>query len=364
MPRSSGRNVWKEDSPIPVQTCSRGETKHKKRPLNCEVVYTTAKHQRYPEVQSAALQLMRQAHGYFVPLSKPATIEWLDASEWALLLFSAILIIGIVGEVKLPSWHHLLKRFEILVLVGVLGELIADGGIFLFSSHLQRILDSENAALDLEASRARKEANEANERTKGLEAKVATSNAEAKKATERAAQAEALEKRYESQIAQAQLEFERFRAPRELTVGPAIGSKLKAFKGTPYDIAVSLDSDSNNLAASVVTVLDGAGWVRKDPPAGIFRVPLSYTRVFAAVVFHSGIRIDSESRGQTKSWSALFEMFAASGIRDLIGASPTLPNDPIVVPYAAQLPIHIIIGEKPKIGLEEALKAPRKQRSR
>ena len=40
------------------------------------------------------------------------------------------------------------------VIIGVAGELWADGGIFLFSSHLQTIADLEIAALTREAGEA------------------------------------------------------------------------------------------------------------------------------------------------------------------------------------------------------------------
>src|SRR5580698_7667024 len=88
--------------------------------------------------------------GYFLSLSKSATITWLDTSEWLLLLFGIVLVVGIVGEIRLPDWHHRLKTFEILVLVGVLGELAADGGIFFFSSHLQTISEAEKSAQDMD----------------------------------------------------------------------------------------------------------------------------------------------------------------------------------------------------------------------
>lgn len=132
--------------------------------------------------------------GYFLSLSKSATITGLNASEWGLLIAGLVLLAGIIGEYKLPSWHHLLKRFEALVLIGVLFELLFDGGIFFFTSHLQMILDAESAGLSHATASARQAAAEASRTANGFEAKIAASNKEAK-------QADALAKMYESQIA-------------------------------------------------------------------------------------------------------------------------------------------------------------------
>jgi hypothetical protein len=62
-----------------------------------------------------------------------------------------VLVVGIIGEYKLPSYHHRLKAFELLVLIGVGGELVADGGVFFFSRRLQNIGDLEIAGLRLKA---------------------------------------------------------------------------------------------------------------------------------------------------------------------------------------------------------------------
>src|SRR5215471_1736430 len=99
--------------------------------------------------------------GNFLSLSKAATIHLLDASEWMLLIFGAVLFVGIVGEIKHGMWGRSAKFFEFVVLWGVLGEVLADGGIFLFSSQLQIISDSEVARLNVAASDARREAENA-----------------------------------------------------------------------------------------------------------------------------------------------------------------------------------------------------------
>lgn len=85
--------------------------------------------------------------GYFFSLfslSKSATNGALNWSELALLIFGIVLIVGLVGEYRTSDPHsRCMKFFEMLVIIGVLGELVGDGGIFLFSHQLQVISDNE-----------------------------------------------------------------------------------------------------------------------------------------------------------------------------------------------------------------------------
>jgi hypothetical protein len=50
-----------------------------------------------------------------------------------------------------------MKFFEMLVIIGVLGELIADGGIFLFSSNLQTIAKTEIASVSNDSAKLGKQ---------------------------------------------------------------------------------------------------------------------------------------------------------------------------------------------------------------
>jgi hypothetical protein len=97
--------------------------------------------------------------------SKSTTSAWLNISEGVLLLFGVLLVVGLLGEysesTRLKKWS---KAFNWMVIIGVSGELIADGGIFLFSKHLQTISDAEVAKFNIEAGEARKLAGEAVER--------------------------------------------------------------------------------------------------------------------------------------------------------------------------------------------------------
>src|ERR1700730_589443 len=102
--------------------------------------------------------------GAFLSLSKSATTSALEISEIALLIFGVLLVVGLIGEyAEAERWKKLVKMFEMFVIIGVAGELIADGGIFVFSAHLTTISERENAGLYHTAS-------EANERaSKGIE---------------------------------------------------------------------------------------------------------------------------------------------------------------------------------------------------
>jgi hypothetical protein len=111
--------------------------------------------------------------GTFVSLSKSATTSALDWSELALLVFGIILVAGLVGEYRTLEPHsQRMKFFEMLVIIGVAGELLGDGGIFLFSTHLQTISEIEVARLGKDAGEARKAAGEAQERAAKAELKT------------------------------------------------------------------------------------------------------------------------------------------------------------------------------------------------
>jgi hypothetical protein len=95
-------------------------------------------------------------------LSKSTTSTALDGSEIALLVFGLLLVVGAVGEsAKSDNWKSWHGFFELLVIMAVAGELIADGGIFVFSKHLQTISDSEIAILNVQAAKFSKDAAEA-----------------------------------------------------------------------------------------------------------------------------------------------------------------------------------------------------------
>jgi hypothetical protein len=130
--------------------------------------------------------------GALTSLSKSTTSTWLGVSEVLLLLFGALLVIGLVGEFRenLKPWA---KTFEMFVIIGVAGELLADGGIFALSRHLETIANGEIAALTQQAAVANQHAAEANDRAaqaealaKGFEAQIATAGNSAAQANQKA----------------------------------------------------------------------------------------------------------------------------------------------------------------------------------
>src|SRR5260370_31379629 len=129
--------------------------------------------------------------GTLLFLSKSVTSFWVEVSEIALLIFGIVLVIGLVGEVaKTDRWKRQLRLFELMVIVGVAGELVADGGIFLFSRHLQTISETEFVGLNKQAADAYKEAESARKEANSFERDIAQANERAAAANERAAKAE------------------------------------------------------------------------------------------------------------------------------------------------------------------------------
>lgn len=91
-------------------------------------------------------------------LSNSATASALNWSELALLVFGLVLVVGLVGEYKTEQHSRRMKLFEMLVIIGVAGELLADGGIFSFSHQLQVISDQEIAGANTKALDAKSSA--------------------------------------------------------------------------------------------------------------------------------------------------------------------------------------------------------------
>jgi hypothetical protein len=91
-------------------------------------------------------------------LSRSATIGALDISAVLLFIFGTVLVIGLIGEHKTDEKHTerqkvWYKRFELMVIIGVAGELFADGGLFVFSQHLGTIDGFEIARLNHETAK-------------------------------------------------------------------------------------------------------------------------------------------------------------------------------------------------------------------
>jgi hypothetical protein len=91
-----------------------------------------------------------------VYFSESATLTWLHASEISLLLFGLVLVLGLIGEYqKSEKFKKRVHVFELMVVIGVGGELVADCGVLLFTEHLQTIADGKIAKLSGEAQKFR-----------------------------------------------------------------------------------------------------------------------------------------------------------------------------------------------------------------
>ena len=208
--------------------------------------------------------------GTLFSLSKSATSTALDISEVALLLFGILLVVGLIGEyAKSERWKKHVKTFEMLVIIGVAGELIADGGIFLFSSHLQTIADQEIAALNIRASGNEKEAAQLRKDAEGLKLDIAKANEKGGKANERAGilekEAATLRKQNldtESELENertTRLELEKSLSPRELPPTTNI-DQLTKFIGAKVIIEYIPDFEAKRAASFLKKTLDRAKW--------------------------------------------------------------------------------------------------------
>src|SRR5260370_28094992 len=95
----------------------------------------------------------------FEPQTKEAAEWWLSFSEFGLLPFALLIVIGLIGELRegkrksawIPSsigpkrWDWP-KIWEWIVIAAVLGELFCDGGIWEYSDALQAFQDQETPA--------------------------------------------------------------------------------------------------------------------------------------------------------------------------------------------------------------------------
>jgi hypothetical protein len=94
--------------------------------------------------------------GYFFSLfslSKSTTETAVNVAEVVILASSLVLVFGAIGEYLeghhgLPAWMEWPKIvFIVLVVIGLIGEVIGDAGVYVFSEHLQSINDAEESAL-------------------------------------------------------------------------------------------------------------------------------------------------------------------------------------------------------------------------
>jgi hypothetical protein len=210
-------------------------------------------------------------------LSKSATSLWLAVFEFSLLAFGAVLVIGLVGEYsESDRWKRFVKAFELMVILGVAGELLADGGIFLLSRRLQILSDIDVAQLSQEAATATATA-------KGLELQIAAANERAANAENETAR---LNKMAEDERA-ARLNIEKTIGPRSLNAAQTkkLEANLQSFAGLSIDVFGYYwgKQEGKDFTNTLAKVLNESGW-----HAHIFwdanvDVPISDVRVETAL---------------------------------------------------------------------------------
>ena len=292
-------------------------------------------------------------------LSKAEAANALDISEWALLIFGTILVIGIIGEYKhIPKWlggeKH--KLFEALVMIAVAGELMGDGGVFVFSRQLQSMGDYEIAQLKADEASSKADATkfesqiaEAKAHEKASDEKVAAAGARAKEAEAKAessrleiAKAQESAAKAIAEAAKANLELAKLKTARTVSkeAQDRITAKLKAFIGIPYDIWCNTDSDSTALMNLIDDAIVSAKWQRKKPPA------ISIGNK-AGITSETGVSVhvaQEESEGPLGRAAIAFrDAFIAEGIPAIAYGDP-----PEITTYGGDRTIlHVIIGSKP-----------------
>jgi hypothetical protein len=239
----------------------------------------------------------------WLTLSKSATDRWLNASEILLLVAGLILTWGAVGEYlqehdkldRLPRWMRWPKLIFILMVVGgLLGEFIGDGGVFFFSYHLQSIEDAElerlgahadtleqrlrvvgdtSSAAGAVAGRALDNsgkavsssttalgvAREARREADSFEKDIISAKTQSAEANSHLA--EALKEAKDARVA-----LDQYKAPRTLTDAQLRTMKqaAEAFRKTPYELGVNAGQEAIDFLRIIDRVLRDAGWQYKD----------------------------------------------------------------------------------------------------
>lgn len=189
--------------------------------------------------------------GALISLSKSATEHWLSGSEAALLGFGLLLVIGVVGEMRLPFWSTRQKWFEVLVIIGIAGELLGDGGVFFFSAHLQTLSDVELGQAVADAG--------------GAIARAGVAIKEAGRAKERAANADEHTEtlRKENLILQSDLLGLRKEAEARRLTGLQRETLRQLLEGHPSTIAIVsrlVDIESSDFADDFDSAFRAAHW--------------------------------------------------------------------------------------------------------
>lgn len=214
--------------------------------------------------------------GYLLSLSKPATTSWLDGSEIALLVGGLVLLIGLLGEHFASAGGVWLKRFTVLVTIGCGIEFLADGGVFLFSTHLQSISDAEVIAAENDAKHADESATKANNQSITASNRAKKAYGQAKDAFDRAASAakEAGENKLEAAYIEESL------AGRRLSPQQTESVVWQVRRFSPQEVSLWFtvgDGEGESFAWDIALTLQKATW-DVFTPAGSIRMAVTCPR--------------------------------------------------------------------------------------
>jgi len=307
--------------------------------------------------------------GYLLSsLSKTQVHVGLGISEFLLLISALVVVIGLVGEYRTPSWKIKYDLFTLLVAIGCAGELIADGGVFLFSHELEIISDAEvkdavtkagdaktsadGAAKD--ASRAKDFADKA-----GVASSGAVTLAEGARKEADSFEKDILSVRKEATEAKSDVaealrrakEIEQRLAWRTLTPEQQDGirSKLSAFSGIVVDIFIWGDSaEIQNITALIADSIPKPAWTLHiaTPVGGAARVGdtnrLTWVR---------GVAVSVRPGSDEKTVGAAMTLLKS--LQSTLAAS-LWPFERMGIPLnrtgdlaAGNAPIRVFIGSKP-----------------
>lgn len=180
---------------------------------------------------------------------------------------------------------------------------------------------------------AEQHAAEANAKAEGFRADIARAN-------ESAAQAQAQVASAVAEATRATLELAKIKTPRTLNKEQQgrIAASIRAFPDTPFDLWVSIDSDSTGLMNSIDDVLRSAKW--RFSSAGIIQIANK-----AGIIADSGVSIHfaEETRAALEAPAlALGNALRAEGIPLTVFADQKAANAD-----KDRTRIHIMIGSKP-----------------
>jgi hypothetical protein len=254
--------------------------------------------------------------GYLLSLSKPATTNWLDGSEIALLIGGLVLLIGLLGEHFASAGGVWLKRFAALVTIGCGIEFLADGGVFCFSTHLQSISDAKVIAAENDAKQARDSARDANGRAIEASNKATSASGQAADAFDRAATAEneAGENKLEAAKLQKEAEDERLErvrieealAPRRLTkeVRAEMTTRLRAgpFSWQPVSPWYQMgDFEGGTFTWDIALMLRDANWYVFKPASSMQMAGGGEVLGSETQSIPSGVRVSSTSDRKSRA---------------------------------------------------------------